>query len=284
MRSAAGQMMNRQSRVTEVYDQHPISAEQVLAKLRLERSSLVDLAPEDLFAHDQDHYGGLAANDLIAERAGLAAGMHIADFCAGLGGPARYLAHAFGVRVTGIDLNAGRVAGAAELTRLTGLGHLVEVTKGDVTDTGLAAGTFDAVVSQEAFLHVPDKAAAVHEAFRVLKPGGRLVFTDWIAHAPLSSADADILWRGLAAQTLQSIADYRAMLESAGFTIEGAEDLTAEWAVILEDRFAMYQALREETAAQGLPQGEDDFYLAYVRLVALVRDGVLGGGRFSALK
>ena len=276
--------MNRQSRVTEMYDQHPISAEQVLAKLRLERGSVDGLVPEDLFAHDQDHYGGLAANDLIAERAGLRPGMHVADFCAGLGGPARYLAHTCGVQVTGIDLNAGRVAGATELTRLAGLEHLVEVREGDVTDTGLAAGALDAVVSQEALLHVPDKASALREAFRVLKPGGRLVFTDWVCHVPLSTEDADILWHGLAAQTLQSIAGYRAMLDGAGFTVDGTEDLTENWAVILEERFAMYQALRDETSAQGLPQGEDAFYPAYVRLVALVRDGVLGGGRFSARK
>ncbi len=265
-----------------MYDRHPISAAQVIARLTSERGDLSDVGPEDLFAHDQDHYGGLDANDAIARLADLKRGMHVADFCAGLGGPARYLAHSRGVHVTGIDLNAGRVAGAAELTRLVGLEDQVEVREGDVTATGLSDAEFDAVVSQEAFLHVPDKAAVVREAHRVLRPGGRLVFTDWVLHAPLTDADADVLWRGLAAQTLQSISDYEALLQSAEFTVERTDDLTADWAVILDQRFAMYEALRAETGAAGLPQGEDAFYEAYARLVALVRDGVLGGGRFAA--
>ena len=49
-------------------------------------------------------------------------------------------------------------------------------------------------------------------------------------------------------------------------------------------RFRMYQALRAETSQAGLPDGEDMFYRAYVRLVDLVQAGRLGGGRFAARK
>jgi cyclopropane fatty-acyl-phospholipid synthase-like methyltransferase len=274
--------MSDRSRVIEMYDRHPISVGQVKAKVEAERGDLENLRPEDLFDHDQDHYGGLSANDAIAEKACLEPGMHVADFCAGLGGPARYLAHGYGVRVTGIDLNGGRVAGAGELTRLVGLEDRVQVLQGDVTATGLDAAAFGAVISQEALLHVPDKAAVLREAQRVLAPAGRFVFSDWVVHASLEADDAEILWQGLAAQTLQSIDGYKALLDGAGFTVESAEDLTAEWAVILEERFRMYQALRAETSAAGLPRGGDTFYQAYMRLVALVRDGMLGGARFAA--
>ena len=45
----------------------------------------------------------------------------VADFCAGLGGTVRYLAHRYGADVTGIELTPARVAGAEELTKRVGL-------------------------------------------------------------------------------------------------------------------------------------------------------------------
>ena len=40
------------------YDRHPISCDIILAKLRASRGHLEGLRPNELFAHDQDHYGG----------------------------------------------------------------------------------------------------------------------------------------------------------------------------------------------------------------------------------
>ena len=200
------------------------------------------------------------------------------------GGPARYWAHRFGADVTGIEMNPGRVRGAAELTALVGLQERVRVVEGDVTRTGLPGDSIDVVVSQEAFLHVPDKALVLTEAFRLLRPGGRLAFTDWIVHRPLSLEEAETMWRGIAAQTLQSADSYRDLLQETGFTIRSVEDLTEEWGVVLEQRFAMYRQLRDETLRAALPAGDEAFFAAYGKLVELVKARVLGGGRFSAEK
>ena len=81
------------------------------------------------------------------------------DFCAGLGGPARYLACRHGADVTGIELTPARVKGAEELTRLVGLQQNVRIIEGNVLRVPLPDATFDVVVSQEALLHVLDKAA-----------------------------------------------------------------------------------------------------------------------------
>ena len=72
-------------------------------------------------------------------------------------------------------------------------------------------GALDAVISQEAFLHVPDKGRVLREAHRILRSGGRLAFTDWICHAQLSAADATLMWEGMAVQTLQSLEGYRSL-------------------------------------------------------------------------
>jgi SAM-dependent methyltransferase len=210
--------------------------------------------------------------------------MKVADFCAGLGGPARYFAHRYGVDVTGVELTPARVDGARALTRLVGLDQKVRVLQGDVTAAPLADTCVDAVVSQEALLHVADKARVFVEALRVLKPGGRLVFTDWVAHRPLSEADRILMWQGMAVTTLFGPAGYGELIARAGFDLQPVEDLTAEWATILRDRLAMYRKLRSEAEAADAPAGHDAFYESYVRFVDLVNEGHLGGARFAAHK
>ncbi|HKB82803.1 MAG TPA: methyltransferase domain-containing protein [Burkholderiales bacterium] len=270
--------------VLAFYSRHPISRDQILAGVKARRGHLDGLVPEDLFAYDQDHYGGLPVVDALAERALIGRGSQVADFCAGLAGPARYLAHKYGAFVTCIELNPHRAPGAADLTRRVGLAHRVRIVRGDVMRVPLAAQTMDAVISQEALLHVPDKRSALSEAYRVLKPGGRLTFTDWAEHRPLDAADAASMWRGIAAQSVQSFVSYPRLLREIGFRKVVVEDLTADWGNILEERYAMYRELREETASLGMPGGDEDFYRSYARLVALVQERTLGGGRFTAEK
>jgi sarcosine/dimethylglycine N-methyltransferase len=145
--------------VIDFYERHPISSQIILAKLKASRGHLNDVAPEESFPHDQDHYGGLDANGALAQRAGIGKGTRVVDFCAGLGGPARYLACRHGADVTGIELTPARVKGAEELTRLVGLQQNVRIIEGNVLRVPLPDATFDVVVSQEALLHVLDKAA-----------------------------------------------------------------------------------------------------------------------------
>ena len=70
------------------------------------------------------------------------------------------------------------------------------------------------------------------------------------------------MWRGIAAQSLQSSDSYRNLIQTVGFAVLSVDDLTDEWGIILEERFAMYRQLREETLRQGLPAGDEEFYVS----------------------
>jgi sarcosine/dimethylglycine N-methyltransferase len=266
------------------YDRHPISLDIILAKLRANRGHLDGLRPDDLFPHDQDHYGGLAATDELARGAQIGSETRVADFCAGLGGTVRYLAHTYGAKVTGIELTPSRVSGAQELITRVGLQDKARVIEGNVMSVPLADATMDAVVSQEAFCHVPDPAKALSEAFRILRKDGRLAFTDWIANEPLSTDDSQLMWDGMAIQPLRSIPDYRRLVEGTGFKINSTTDLTGEWAPILKQRLAMYQRLREEARQAGTPTGHDAFHKSYIRFVELIQQRKMGGVRIIASK
>ena len=269
-------------RVSEFYDHHPISEAGVLAALaRRGRENPLVLTVEDLFEFDQDHYGGLAAVDILARRAGIGAHSRVLDVCAGLGGPARFLSRRRRSKVVALELHAGRAQGAIRLNRLvreTG----VAVVRADATCLPFGSGAFDACLSQEALLHITDKPAVLRECHRVLAPGGRLAFTDWVARPGLGDRERERLWEWMAAITLQTLDSYRTLIGHAGFSAIEAEDLSEEWRPILRRRLAMYRALRVETVARLGEERYREYDQLYTFFVSLVEDGKLGGGRFSA--
>lgn len=265
--------------IIAMYRGHPISATHILQKIGPGPHD-----PGDLWPHDQDHYGGLRSNARIARRAEMAPGQKVADFCAGLGGPARWYAHVHGVDVTGLDLTPDRVAGAALLTRAVGLSDRVRVLEGSVTNAPIADAVMDAVVSQEAFLHIPDYPGAVAEACRVLRPGGRAVISTLSSPRPLDADDEELLRRGIGLMVAPSMAEWEATFRQAGFARVATEDLTEQWAEVLRGRLRMYLALRDETAAAGAPTGDAWFHRAYPRFVELISTGRLGGVLITAHK
>jgi SAM-dependent methyltransferase len=269
--------------VLDFYNRHPISEQHVLDAARRRRGGLdTTLSADDLFPFDQDHYGGLGAIDVLAGRAGITPTSRVLDLCAGLGGPARFLASRRGCRVTAVELNAGRAAGAARLSRRVGLGGLVRVVRADAVALPFALASFDACISQEALLHVPDKLTTLAGCHRVLVPGGRIAFTDWIAHPRLGDHERRQLGEWMAATTLQSLDSYRGLLGRAGFVAVEGDDISDEWRPVLRARLSMFRAMRADTIGRlGEPRYEE-YDRLYVFFVDLVESGKLGGGRFSA--
>jgi SAM-dependent methyltransferase len=111
-------------------------------------------------------------------------GQALVDLGCGRGGPGLWLAREAGVSLVGVDFSPVAVDRAADRAGLFGLAGRARFVVGDLTQTGLAAATADAAVSIDAFHFAGDPARAAAEARRVLRPGGRLVLTNWQPKVP----------------------------------------------------------------------------------------------------
>ena len=270
--------------VNVFYNTHPISESQVLNKLEQTGADTSILTVELLQHHDQDHFGGLAATDALARHAKINESTHVLDLCCGLGGPARYLAYHHGCRVTGVDMNTDRLAGAVRLTERTKLEDRVLFHHANALQTGLADETFDVIVSQEAFCHIPDKKTLIAECVRLLKPGGCIVYTDILARNSMTNEIRSRLESEMAFSELSTLEQYCHLLEEKGCQVVKVEDLSDDWAQILIDRLAMYRSLKEQTVSSfGLAHFQK-WDRTYSFFVGLYRSGELGGGRFVARK
>lgn len=268
--------------VTEFYETHPINEQQIIDKLKADDIDLSTLTEDTLQNYDQDHYGGVAVNDALAALAVIDEECHVLDVCSGMGGPSRYLANNYGCRVTGIDMTESRIEGAQRLTVMAGLDDRVMFQCANALDLPFNNEKFDVVISQEAFCHIPDKNRLIAECVRVLKPGGRMAFTDVLATESTTEATRERLRREMTFVELGSLNAYRNQFESEGCVNIETLDVSDEWRVILLDRLAMYRSLKDQTVERFGSSHFTKWDNAYGFFVGLYETGELGGGRFLA--
>ena len=279
--------MNHDQRLQAVehfYDFHPISAEQILAAVAARGVAHADITEEVLQHHDQDHYGGTAAVDRLMAEAAVTAHDEVLDICSGMGGPARYLAWKTGCRVTGLDLTHSRVLGATELTQMAGLADRVRFVEGNALEMPFVSDSFTLAIGQEAYAHIPNKAQLVRECARVLRPGGRWVFSDILRRQPLPDEDARRLYDGMRFSEIASVEDYTSWLHDNGMRVVRVLDLSEEWTRILRERHAMYRSLEAQTVERLGREHFERYDRAYDHFVGLYQVGVLGGALIHAAR
>jgi ubiquinone/menaquinone biosynthesis C-methylase UbiE len=186
------------------------------------------LQPADLAAVDEFHIRGRAATLEIIEALGLTAHLHVVDLGSGLGGPARTLAELTGCTVTGIDLTPEFCDVATVLSEWTGLSDRTRFQVGDATATGLPDAAVDAAITVHVAMNISDKPALYAEAFRVLRPGGRLVVYD-VLKGEGGDVRYPVPWANDASTSfLATPEEMRELLPAAGFTVISEADSSDE--------------------------------------------------------
>jgi sarcosine/dimethylglycine N-methyltransferase len=220
-------------------------ADRVIAAVRT-ASPDTPVTPDNLAPFDHFHGRGLAGTKDIAARLALRPGERLVDIGSGIGGPARWFAATFGVQVTGVDLTPEFCAAAEALNAMTGLAGRVRVLQGSALALPLPGAAFDAGYSQNVIMNIADKPLFYREAYRVLRPGGRLALSNLCA-GPAGEPCFPVPWATTRDTSfLQTPESMRADLAAAGFEIVDFRDITAE---ILEAQ----RRFRERTGTSATP-------------------------------
>ena len=239
------------------------------------------IAPAELFTLDQWHYHGTDAIRDAARFLGLGPTSRVLDVGAGVGGPARFLAHTVGCSVTALELQPELHDIGRDLTHRCGLADRVTHVCGDALSHPLPRAGFDAVISFLAILHMPDRPGLMARLVDALRAGGRCYIEDLCQRGPFAPRDLEDLRNIVHGLTVTSIDDYGGDLRRAGFVEVVATDMTSDWAPFAAQRLA---AWRKNEATHAAVQGEGAWAaqeLFYTTIDRLYRDGSLGGVRVT---
>jgi ubiquinone/menaquinone biosynthesis C-methylase UbiE len=167
----------------------------------------------------------------------LAAGSVLVDLACGMGGPGLWIAREAGAQLVGIDISSAALAAARARAHRLQLAQMARFVPGSFAQTGLDSASADAVMSVDALQYAPDKQAAIDEAARILRPGGRLAFAcfefepERVAGLPVLGTDP--------------VSDYHDVLEQAGFDVISYTESDG-WRARVTDT---YQAVANATPA-----------------------------------
>jgi SAM-dependent methyltransferase len=190
----------------------------------------------------------------------LNADSHVLELGCGSGGYALHLAQKVGCRLVGLDLNAPGVHTANQLAEARGLAALTRFEQYDASRRlPFDDNTFDSVFSNDVLCHLPRRPEVLCEMFRVLKPGGRMLFSDALVIGGMISHEEVATRSSIGFYVYSPPGENERLIERAGFqriqftdTTEGAARIAKRWFDAREKRKEALSAAEGQANFEGL--------------------------------
>jgi SAM-dependent methyltransferase len=193
----------------------------------------------------------------IVDKLGLAPGVRLLDIGSGAGWPALYLARESGCHAVLTDLPPVGLEVAKKRAETDGLADRCGVVQADGAALPFDGASFDAIYHSDVLCCLLDKLVVLESCRRVIRGGGRMVFSV-ILIAPDLSADDYAVAAGGGPTFIETDIPYPEMLEQSGWQITDQTDQTADYFDTFRKMFELERANEDELIRLRGPEGAAD--------------------------
>ena len=202
---------------------------------KFDRDVLMEIRRET-YGEDLNQFSWITADELrgFLRQLRLGDGSHLLDVACGSGGPALFIAQTIGCRVTGVDINEAGVATArqtAEARQLSSRACFQHIDARERLPFEDAA--LDAIISIDAMNHFANRVELLRDWWRVLRPGGRFLFTDaTIVTGTLSRDELFARSSSMGHFLFTPAGEHEKLIQGAAFVDLKVEDVTDTIAMV----------------------------------------------------
>jgi SAM-dependent methyltransferase len=218
------------------------------------------------FGEDIGQNSWLTVEELerFVSRLELRSAARLLDVACGSGGPSLHVARLTGCQVVGVELYDEAVAEGTRLAQEAGLATKASFLQADASRRlPFGDGSFDAILCIDSMNHLPDRARVLGDWARLLRPGGRLLFTDPVVITGILDSEELAVRTSIGYFLFVPPEENERLLAAASLTVVDVEDTTGQLAKIArrrrEARAQRAQALRQ-IEGDGAFEGRQRFF------------------------
>jgi len=165
---------------------------------------------------------------MLVKPLGLTAKQSVMDINPGLGGTSRVIAEDTGAWVTGLEADNNLASAGMELSVMGGLAKKAPIQYFEPPKIEVRGNTMDAMISKEALYVLPEREILFEEVYKVLKPIGQVLFTDYMLPKDNHTSPALEEWIATEHPTPMpwSVDQTVKRLKDIGFEVRVSEDMT----------------------------------------------------------
>ncbi len=196
-------------------------------------------------------------------------GQRALEVACGSGGVTCAIAHETGAECVGVDINVHGIEAGRTRAEKDGVSSLASFQAVDAgSRLPFADESFDAVFCNDAILHIPGRAAVLQDWYRLLRPGGRVLFTDPIIVTGQLTDEEMRTRSSIGFFLFTPVGENERLLERAGFTVLKVEDVTEavasvsrKWRDARDRRRELLVAMEGEAGFDGVQRFLDTVHI-----------------------